>query len=95
MRTVALVLLLSVIVAAQAAPPTNKRANSDGKLPVVAVLLQEGKDNPLVRELWSDLPKEKNKEDLLGNIQIDVSRILPSDRSYYTYFWVSHHAALQ
>jgi carbonic anhydrase len=32
-------------------------ADGDGKLAVVAVLLQEGEDNPLVRELWSDLPK--------------------------------------
>jgi carbonic anhydrase len=60
-------------------------ADGDGKLAVVAVLLQEGEDNPLVRELWSDLPKEKEKEELLDNIQIDVSRILPSDRNYYTF----------
>jgi carbonic anhydrase len=33
-------------------------------LAVVAVLLQEGEDNPLVRELWNDLPKEKEKEEL-------------------------------
>ena len=60
-------------------------ADEEGKLAVVAVLLQEGEDNPLVRELWSDLPKEKEKEVLLDNIQIDASRILPSDRSYYTF----------
>ena len=60
-------------------------ADGDGKLAVVAVLLQEGEDNPLVRELWSDLPKDKEKEELLDNIQIDVSRILPSDRNYYTF----------
>src|ERR1700747_251557 len=60
-------------------------ADQEGKLAVVAVLLQEGQDNPLVRELWNDLPKEKEKEELLDNIQIDVSRILPSDRNYYTF----------
>jgi carbonic anhydrase len=56
-----------------------------GKVAVVAVLLQEGKDNPLVQELWKDLPKEKEKEEFLDSVQIDVSRILPSDRSYYTF----------
>ena len=60
-------------------------ADREGKLAVVAVLLQQGDDNPLVRELWSDFPTEKEKEELLDNIQIDVSRILPSDRSYYTF----------
>jgi hypothetical protein len=43
----------------------------------LAMLLQEGEDNPLVRELWSEIPKEKEKEEFLDNIQIDVSRILP------------------
>lgn len=60
-------------------------ADEEGKVAVVAVLLQQGEDNPLVRELWQDFPKEKEKEERLDNIQIDVSRILPSDRSYYTF----------
>jgi carbonic anhydrase len=52
---------------------------------VVAVLLQQGEENTLVRELWKDLPKEKDKEELLDQIQIDVSQILPSTRGYYTF----------
>jgi carbonic anhydrase len=56
-----------------------------GKLAVVAVLLQQGQDNPLVRELWNDLPKEKEKEEFLDKVQIDASWILPSDRRYYTF----------
>ena len=60
-------------------------ADSEGKLAVVAILLQQGDDNPLVRELWKDLPKEKEKEEILSNIQIDISRLLPSDHGYYTF----------
>jgi len=60
-------------------------ADEKGKLAVVTVLLQQGEDNPLVRELWNNLPKEKEKEERLDSIQIDVSHILPSDRSYYTF----------
>ena len=56
--------------------------DENAKLAVVAVLLQEGEDNALIRELWNDLPREKEKEELLDKVQIDVSRILPSDRSY-------------
>jgi carbonic anhydrase len=59
--------------------------DENGKLAVVAVLLQEGSDNPLVRELWTDLPREKEKEELFEKVQIDISQILPSDRSYYTF----------
>jgi carbonic anhydrase len=60
-------------------------ADETGKLAVVAVLLQQGEDNPLVRELWNNLPTEKEKEQILDNVQIDVSQILPADRSYYTF----------
>jgi len=60
-------------------------ADDDGKLAVVAVLLQQGEDSPLVRELWKDLPKEKEKEESFDNVQIDLSQILPPDRGYYTF----------
>ncbi len=59
--------------------------DEEGKLAVVAVLLQKGSNNALIRELWNHLPREKGKEEVLDKVQIDVSRILPSDRSYYTF----------
>jgi carbonic anhydrase len=60
-------------------------ADEDGNLAVVAVLLQQGEDNPLVHELWNDLPKEKDKEEFLDNVQINLSQILPPNRGYYTF----------
>jgi carbonic anhydrase len=60
-------------------------ADQDGNLAVVAVLLDQGEDNSLVRELWSNLPKEKDKENLLDTIHINVAGLLPSDRGYYTF----------
>jgi carbonic anhydrase len=60
-------------------------ADQEGKLAVVAVLLQKGEDNPLVQRLWSNLPKEKEKEEVLDSVQIDVDDLLPADHSYYTF----------
>ncbi|HVN17256.1 MAG TPA: carbonic anhydrase family protein [Dongiaceae bacterium] len=60
-------------------------AGADGKLAVVAVLLEQGEDSPLVHELWNDLPKEKEKEEFFDKVQIDLSQILPRDRGYYTF----------
>ena len=60
-------------------------ADQEDKLAVVAVLLQKGEDNPLVHELWNDLPKEKEQEEFLDSVQIDVARLLPADRAYYTF----------
>jgi len=60
-------------------------AGQDGKLAVVAVLLQKGEDNPLVHELWKDLPKEKQKEEFLDGVQVNAANILPNDHGYYTF----------
>ena len=60
-------------------------ADEEGNLAVVAVLLQQGNDNPLVHKLWNALPKEKEKEEAMENVQIDVIELLPSDRGYYIF----------
>jgi carbonic anhydrase len=60
-------------------------ADDEGKLAVIAVLLQKGQENPLVDELWNDLPKEKEKEEILNNVRIDAAGLLPTDRGYYTF----------
>jgi carbonic anhydrase len=60
-------------------------ADQEGKLVVVAVLLQKGEDNPLVHELWNDLPKQKQKEESLDNVRLNVAGLLPADRGYYTF----------
>ena len=59
--------------------------DEEGNLALVAVLLQQGEDNPLVHELWNDLPKEKGKEETLNGVQVNVAQILPADRGYYTF----------
>jgi carbonic anhydrase len=58
--------------------------DEDGNLAVVAVLLQKGDDNRLVHELWNDLPKEKEKEEVLQT-HINAGDLLPTDHGYYTY----------
>jgi len=60
-------------------------ADEQGNLAVVTVLLQRGANNELVEELWSDLPKEKEHEEQLDNVQINVKALLPSDLGYYTF----------
>jgi carbonic anhydrase len=60
-------------------------ADQDGNLAVVAILLQTGGNNPLIRELWNDLPVEKEKEEVLDTIKINVADLLPVDRRYYTF----------
>ena len=48
-------------------------------------MLKAVRDNPLIKELWNDLPKEREKEERLDNITINVANFLPADTGYYTF----------
>lgn len=56
----------------------------DGKLAVVAVLMDQGKGHPLIQQVWNNLPLEKNTEQA-GMTQMDLNLLLPEQRQYYTY----------
>lgn len=58
--------------------------DAEGKLGVVAVLLERGRDQALIQTIWNNLPLEKN-EALPAQVSIDLNQLLPEDRGYYTY----------
>ncbi len=65
------------------AHPVHK--NADGKLAVVAVLLDAGSASPLINSIWKNLPKEREKEALVQNVMVDATDLLPESRGYYTF----------
>ncbi|MBK6851593.1 MAG: carbonic anhydrase family protein [Burkholderiales bacterium] len=56
----------------------------EGKLAVVAVLVEQGRNHPVVQAVWNSLPLERNDE-LASPVPIDLNQLLPDDRRYYTY----------
>ena len=56
----------------------------DGRLAVVAVLLDRGSAQAIVQSVWNNLPLEKGDEVRAGT-RIDLSQLLPEDKRYYTY----------
>lgn len=58
--------------------------DSDGKLAVVAVLLDRGAAQPLIQTVWNNLPLEKGEE-YAPRAVIDLNHLLPPDRRYFTY----------
>jgi carbonic anhydrase len=56
----------------------------EGRLAVVAVLLDRGTAQPLVQTVWNNLPLEKGSEVAVRS-EIDMNNLLPADRRYYTY----------
>jgi len=56
----------------------------EGRLAVVAVVLERGAAQPVVQQVWNNLPLEKH-EAVPASSAIDPSDLLPPDRRYYTY----------
>ncbi|UTY59588.1 carbonic anhydrase [Massilia sp. erpn] len=59
--------------------------SADNKLAVVAVLFKNGKENPLIKTLWSQVPSEKNKEVELSGGDFDLNSLLPAQQGYYNF----------
>jgi carbonic anhydrase len=58
--------------------------DSDGRLAVVAVLLDRGSVNPVMQTVWANLPLEKS-ELVPAQLHLDLNQLLPESRLYYTY----------
>ena len=58
--------------------------SADGRLAMIAVLLERGSAQAVVQSVWNNLPLEKGDE-VAAKGQIDLAELLPSDRRYYTY----------
>ena len=56
----------------------------EGRLAVIAVLLDRGTAHPIIQTIWNNLPLEKGEE-LSARATLDLNALLPTDRSYYTY----------
>ena len=59
--------------------------NNQGKLAVVAILIEQGNPNRLISTLWDNLPPEKGKELDLDSVQVNGTDLLPSNKKYYTF----------
>jgi carbonic anhydrase len=55
-----------------------------GKLAVLAVLLERGKENGLIQTVWNNLPLEKH-DAVQPSVMLDLADALPENRDYYTF----------
>jgi carbonic anhydrase len=60
--------------------------NKRNELAVVGVFMKKGQPNKIIQVLWNNLPAELNKENVVSEISVNASGLLPKDRSYYNYF---------
>jgi len=60
--------------------------DDEGRLAVVAVLMDKGMEHPLIQTLWNNMPLERGQSISPATV-IDLNRLLPPPdrRAYYTY----------
>ena len=58
--------------------------NEQGRLAVVALLLDRGPPHPAVQQVLNNLPLERYEE-VQARVTLDPAGLLPADRRYYTY----------
>lgn len=58
--------------------------DDEGRLGVVAVLLERGLEHPLIQTIWNHMPLEKGQE-TQPSVVINLNQLLPENRAYYTY----------
>jgi carbonic anhydrase len=56
-----------------------------GRTAVVAVLIKSGAENPMLRVLWSHIPKDEGKEVFLKKLVFNAADLLPADQNYYLF----------
>ena len=56
-----------------------------GKLAVIGVLLNEGKDNAAIKTLWANLPPKEGEEHAPAKVKFNPSQLMPSSLSYFAY----------
>ena len=60
-------------------------ASADGRLAIVAVLMETGAQNDFLAGLWPHLPLEAGREIALPDVMLDVTSLLPESRAYYAF----------
>jgi len=58
-------------------------ASKDGKLAVIAVMFEEGEENPALKELWANMPRKVGEDHVIDAKHLDA--LLPKDRDYYRF----------
>ncbi|CAN1211579.1 carbonic anhydrase [Tumidithrix helvetica PCC 7403] len=58
--------------------------NTAGKLAVVGIMLDEGSENPLINEIWQNIPAA-GKTNKVSDRTINAADFLPKSKAYFSY----------
>jgi len=59
--------------------------SAEGKLAVLGVLLNEGKDNEAIKTIWDNAPKAEGPEVVFDKIKFNPNSLVPAALTHYSY----------
>jgi len=59
--------------------------NAEGALAVLAVMLREGNENPVIKTLWTHAPKEEGPEVVPDGVMFNPANLLPREMDFFHY----------
>jgi carbonic anhydrase len=59
--------------------------SASGKLAVIGVFIQQGAHNASFDPIWNNLPTSKGVETHYPSVNVDVDKLLPTNRASYRY----------
>ena len=59
--------------------------SKEGKLAVIGVMLNEGKDSAAIKTLWANLPPKEGEEFLPAKVTFNPASMLPKEMGFYNY----------
>lgn len=59
--------------------------SKDGQLAVVAVMFEEGAENPIIKKIWDKMPHKAEEKNSCGLSSKVIQDILPKNKEYYRF----------
>ncbi len=59
--------------------------SEEGNLAVIGVLINEGKENPLLKTLWKHAPSKAGAEVKVEDVKVDPKSLIPLKLNFYSY----------
>ena len=60
-------------------------ATKDGSLAVVALMFEDGAENPFLKKVWAKMPHKAGEKNAISISAKEVNALLPKDKAYYRF----------
>jgi carbonic anhydrase len=60
-------------------------ASKDGQLAVVAVMYEDGAENPIIKKIWEKMPHKASEKNSCGLSSKVINDMLPKEKDYYRF----------